>query len=104
MPAVSEQDNGDGTKTVHFAETPICSTYLVAFIVGELEGVEGKTKEGVDVSPPVCRVEVSCTAGCFVPSVGTRLQIGTWEVVSSICSWIDESSAVSYDSRFFRFS
>lgn len=50
MPVVSETDNGDGTKSVHFAETPICSTYLVAFIVGELEKVEGKTKEGVDVS------------------------------------------------------
>ncbi|GAQ88892.1 aminopeptidase M1 [Klebsormidium nitens] len=49
MPVVSETDNGDGTKSVHFAETPICSTYLVAFIVGELEKVEGKTKEGVDV-------------------------------------------------------
>jgi aminopeptidase N len=57
MPAVSEQDNGDRTKTVHFAETPICSTYLVAFIVGELEGMEGKTKEGVNVSPPECRVK-----------------------------------------------
>ena len=33
-----------------FANTPIVSTYLICFIVGDFEFVEGKTKEGVDVS------------------------------------------------------
>lgn len=36
-----------GYKIVEFAPTPVMSTYLVAFIVGDLEYVERKTKEGV---------------------------------------------------------
>ncbi len=36
-----------GYKVVEFAPTPIMSTYLVAFIVGDLEYIEKKTKEGV---------------------------------------------------------
>ncbi len=36
-----------GYKIVEFAPTPIMSTYLVAFIVGDLEYIEKKTKEGV---------------------------------------------------------
>jgi aminopeptidase N len=38
-----------GRKTVHFAPTPKMSTYLVAFIVGELEYLEGTTEEGVAI-------------------------------------------------------
>eukprot|EP00917_Polyrhabdina_sp_WS-2016_P007003 GHVP01015570.1.p1 GENE.GHVP01015570.1~~GHVP01015570.1.p1 ORF type:complete len:908 (+),score=190.76 GHVP01015570.1:352-2724(+) len=34
-------------KTVHFNKTPISSTYLIAFIIGELEHIETKTNEGV---------------------------------------------------------
>ena len=37
----------DGYKAVHFVKTPKMSTYLAAFIVGELEHMEKKTKEGV---------------------------------------------------------
>ncbi len=36
-----------GYKVIEFAPTPIMSTYLVAFIVGDLEHIEKKTKEGV---------------------------------------------------------
>ncbi len=36
-----------GYKVVEFAPTPKMSTYLVAFIVGDLEYIEKKTKEGV---------------------------------------------------------
>jgi puromycin-sensitive aminopeptidase len=36
-----------GYKVVEFAPTPRMSTYLVAFIVGDLEHIEKKTKEGV---------------------------------------------------------
>lgn len=38
-----------GAQTVSFAPTPIMSTYLVAFVVGEFDHVEGKTKEGINV-------------------------------------------------------
>ena len=46
---ISEQieEYDDGYKSIHFAPTPKMSTYLVAFIVGELEYIEKKTKEGV---------------------------------------------------------
>ena len=43
----STADNGDGTTTVRFAETPIMSTYLLAFIVGDLACVEDRTEDGV---------------------------------------------------------
>jgi puromycin-sensitive aminopeptidase len=36
-----------GYKVVRFAPTPKMSTYLLAFISGELESVEGKNKDGV---------------------------------------------------------
>ncbi len=36
-------------KRVAFAPTPKMSTYLLAFIVGEFEFIEGKTKDGVQV-------------------------------------------------------
>jgi puromycin-sensitive aminopeptidase len=38
-----------GYKKVHFEPTPRMSTYIVAFIVGELEFLEKHTKEGVTV-------------------------------------------------------
>ena len=36
-----------GKKSVRFAETPIMSTYLLAFIVGDLACVEDRTEDGV---------------------------------------------------------
>ena len=38
----STVDNDDGTKTVRFAETPVMSTYLLAFIVGDLACVQDR--------------------------------------------------------------
>ncbi len=38
-----------GYKIVKFAPTPIMSTYLLAFIIGEFEFIEGKTRDGVQV-------------------------------------------------------
>ncbi len=38
-----------GYKIVRFAPTPKMSTYLVAFIVGDFESIEKKTKEGIKV-------------------------------------------------------
>ncbi|MBI2600294.1 M1 family metallopeptidase, partial [Candidatus Daviesbacteria bacterium] len=40
-------EHESGYKTVEFAPTPKMSTYLLAFIVGEFEYIEGKTKDGV---------------------------------------------------------
>lgn len=41
------QEHESGYKIMRFAPTPKMSTYLLAFIIGEFEFVEGKTKEGV---------------------------------------------------------
>ncbi|MEW6440418.1 MAG: M1 family metallopeptidase [bacterium] len=50
MPVSEAKDRGDGTTRVRFAETPIMSTYLLAFIVGDFDRVEGETREGIGVS------------------------------------------------------
>eukprot|EP00871_Galdieria_phlegrea_P002558 jgi/Galph1/3302/GphlegSOOS_G1969.1 len=49
MNAVSEHINEKGKKVVRFEKTPIMSTYLVAFIVGEFDYIEDTTKEGIRV-------------------------------------------------------
>lgn len=48
MPIKEEKVNRD-IKTVKFEESPIMSTYLVAFIIGELEYLETKTKDSVKI-------------------------------------------------------
>jgi puromycin-sensitive aminopeptidase len=48
-PIVDEKDLGDGTRLVRFAETPRMATYLLAFIVGPLKPMEGKTRKGTQV-------------------------------------------------------
>eukprot|EP00897_Mesotaenium_endlicherianum_P006583 jgi/Mesen1/5953/ME000301S05088 len=50
MPPVSTTPRDDGSSAVRFAESPIMSTYLLAFVVGQLEKVSGTTKEGVEVN------------------------------------------------------
>ena len=47
MLPVEETTNAAGQKVVRFAETPVMSTYLLAFIVGEFDWVEDRTREGV---------------------------------------------------------
>lgn len=44
---VKETKEEEEKKTIKFSRTPIMSTYLVAFIVGELEFIETKTAEDV---------------------------------------------------------
>jgi len=41
------EKHSNGTKTVHFEPTPPMSTYLAAFIVGEFESIQKKSKDGV---------------------------------------------------------
>ncbi|MXX53810.1 MAG: M1 family peptidase, partial [Dehalococcoidia bacterium] len=44
---VSITNTDDGKKVVHYAETPVMSTYLLAFIVGDLACVQDRTRDGV---------------------------------------------------------
>lgn len=48
---ISQDAKGDKKKVVQFSPSPIMSTYLLAFIVGEFDYVEGKTESGLP-----CRV------------------------------------------------
>ena len=48
-PIASESPEGPGSKRVQFRETPLMSTYLLAFIVGDLEYVEGASSAGTAI-------------------------------------------------------
>ncbi|MBM10819.1 MAG: aminopeptidase [Chloroflexi bacterium] len=48
-PAVEEAVPGPGLKSVRFAETPVMSTYLLAFVVGNLVSVEERAANGTKV-------------------------------------------------------
>ncbi|XP_067928547.1 puromycin-sensitive aminopeptidase-like [Watersipora subatra] len=47
MPVISECKTESGLRSVSFARTPIMSTYLLAFVVGEYDFVEGRDSDGV---------------------------------------------------------
>src|SRR5207302_975167 len=51
-PIVGEKDLGDGTRLVQFEETPRMATYLLAFVIGPLETLDGKTRTGTKVGVP----------------------------------------------------
>lgn len=65
---ISEKLEGD-KKRVTFARTPVMSTYLLAFVVGEFDHIEGKTKDGTPV-------RVYTTPG--------RAQLGTFALETAI--------------------
>ena len=46
MPVVSEEEVRSGTKEVKFEKTPMVSTYLLAFIVGDIEPIEQRDAGG----------------------------------------------------------
>jgi len=55
MSSTSERATDGGLKTIEYATTPIMSTYLLAFVVGEFDFVEGVSNHGVNIkvySPP----------------------------------------------------
>jgi aminopeptidase N len=49
MPQVGEEALPDGARRLRFAPSPIMSTYLLAFAVGEFDSIEGKTETGMPV-------------------------------------------------------
>ncbi|XP_049847916.1 puromycin-sensitive aminopeptidase-like [Schistocerca gregaria] len=73
MPVVGEEKSlKTGTKTVYFQTTPRMSTYLLAFVVGEFDYVEGVTTKGgvpMRVYTPLNQAD----RGCFALEVGTKI-------------------------------
>ena len=49
MPIVSEEDLGDGTKLVNFGTTPVMSSYLLFFALGDFERATKLTSEGTEI-------------------------------------------------------
>jgi len=49
MPDFYNGQNDERPRVIDFHQTPIMSTYLLAFIVGDLEFIEGHTKRGTQV-------------------------------------------------------
>ena len=49
MPVKSEEENGDSCTTI-FEKTPRMSSYLLAFVIGELHKKSARTKSGVEVN------------------------------------------------------
>ena len=45
MPVVGTQES-DGKSTIKFAESPIMSTYLLAFVIGDIASIEGDAENG----------------------------------------------------------
>ncbi|KAJ1788654.1 hypothetical protein LPJ59_005499, partial [Coemansia sp. RSA 2399] len=56
MDVSKTESTGDGLKEVSFSTTPIMSTYLLAFVVGELEYIEAETSGKHNGRPIPCRV------------------------------------------------
>lgn len=52
MPIVEEKRDGI-IKTVHYEESPIMSTYLVAVVIGLFDYVEDHTSDGTILHLPV---------------------------------------------------
>ena len=48
-PIVDESTPGPGLRSVHFGETPIMSTYLLAFVVGDLVSIDADAEDGTNI-------------------------------------------------------
>jgi puromycin-sensitive aminopeptidase len=79
----TQERSVDGKKEVTFAPTPMMSTYLFAFAVGEFDHIEAKTAEGV-------------TVGVYgVPGQGNQLQFALETGVRAL-SFYNEYFGVPY--------
>ena len=70
MPPVSESNREDGKQVVIFDESPLMSTYLLAFIIGNFDYVETTTKTGVKVR--VYTAPGKKEQGLFALDIGAR--------------------------------
>ncbi|TLZ80149.1 MAG: DUF2808 domain-containing protein, partial [Methanobacteriota archaeon] len=82
-PIVGEKDLGDGTRLVQFEETPRMATYLLAFVIGPLETLDGKTRTGTKVG---------------VRALPDRIAHGRWGLEESIrvLDYLNEYYGVPY--------
>ena len=48
-PIIEETRGGDGVKTLRFDKTPVMSTYLLAFVIGDLTHIEKEAADGTVV-------------------------------------------------------
>ena len=82
-PIVEEKDLGNGTRLVHFAETPRMATYLLAFVIGPLETLAGKTRTGTKVG---------------IRALPDRIAHGRWGLEESIrvLDYLNEYYGVPY--------
>jgi len=70
MPVLETTDLGDGRKRMRFGTSPKMSTYLLAFTVGEIESIEGRTSRGTIVR--VLTTPGKKEQGRFALDVGIR--------------------------------
>jgi len=70
MPIVSETVLENGKKAVKFEDSPIMSTYLLAYCVGEFDYIEGTTSNGVVIR--VYTLRKASHLGTFALDVGLK--------------------------------
>ena len=70
MDVIDSRATDEGWKLVRYNRTPIMSTYLIAFVIGEIESIETRTKNGIPfrVWAPLGYVH----QGKFALDVGSR--------------------------------
>src|SRR6266566_2957835 len=82
-PVLRDEPLGDGTRLVHFAETPRMATYLLAFVIGPLEALKGSTRGKTEIG---------------VWALPDRVAHGRWalESASHILDYLNEYYGIPY--------